>query len=127
MVALNSEYLWASLLNTCTIRMPEMFSESDALMRASAARTLRYASRAFTRNSTVAMMMSGSVDTDTRARPGLSLNMTTTMPARVNTSLNRFTSTEVYTSFSVSVSLVSLVTSRPTGFLSKKARSMCSR
>ena len=98
--------------------MPVMRSCRYALIRAIQVRTVRYDSRAFTRNHWVIATISGSTEKAAIARRQ-SIQMRTAMiPMSVNTSPKTDTTPDVKSSLSTSTSVVSRVIRRPTGFRS---------
>ncbi len=87
-------------------------------MRAIAMRIRRYDSRTLSRKILVANTISGSTAKVMSASFQFILSMMPTIPASTNTSSKMDTTPEVNISFNASTSVVTRVTSRPTGFLS---------
>src|SRR5208282_5528679 len=107
--------------------IPETASCKYALIRAIAVRIRRYESRTLSRKILVAYTISGSIAKVMSASFQFIFIMIAIMPASTKTSSKMETTPAVNISFSASTSVVTRVTSRPTGFLSKNATCMCCR
>lgn len=117
----NSSARRRSLPNSCTMRIPETVSWSEALSFATAERIARYALLTRTLNHHETTSIGGITAKVTSAnRASIAIRMTT-MPASLAKSARISTTPEVNASLMASTSVVTRVINRPTGVLSKNA------
>ena len=111
----NSCILRAWRLKICVIFMPERFSERKVLMSVVPSLTLRYALRENLRKMSVNSTMKGAKHSTMSVSSRCRINMATSTPKTTNTFLMRLTRMFVNIIEMALVSLVTRVTSFPTG------------
>ena len=118
----NSPFFAFCMLNAWIIFMPAICSERKIFMAESLALILVKVFLAFVRNIMAANAIRGSTAMTVSASFTFKRNITIITPVISNMSLKKFTSTPVYISLMVFVSLHILVTMLPTAVLSKKVK-----